>query len=259
MLNWGTAGKIQMEFARRSYDKISPNLDSMRQQFDDALACLLRNYIPNDTEQTVGPDQLADSMKQFFNILASIDHTDTNDVNRSDLDDLANHGLRLLQELCDWSQKLDCDESFYKFQQLSLPVAVWGAQHHLQLTDIEIIVDAISHIANNTQDTRYLSKLAEIIDNIIEQISPAIKRDHDKSNPGRPWRVLNLNHAIIATRCLDPKRMEAVFEQLIYRLPDDAPGFFAEGMQQMDIIGYPQHVRTVMKTYYQLTNQPTLH
>jgi hypothetical protein len=53
--------------------------------------------------------------------------------------------------------------------------------------------------------------------------------------------------------------MESVFEQLVFRLPEDAPGFFAEGMHQMDIIGYPDHVRNVMKTYYQLTNQPTLH
>ena len=46
---------------------------------------------------------------------------------------------------------------------------------------------------------------------------------------------------------------------LVFRLPEDAPGFFAEGMEQMDIIDYPDHVRHVMQTYYQLTNQPTLH
>ena len=259
MLNWGIAGKIQMEFTRRSYDKISPNLESMRQQFEDAVACVLENYIPNTASQTVAPDHLAENMNQFFNILVSIDDPDTDSVHIDHKDDLANHGLRLLQELCQWSQKLECDESFYKLQQLSLPIAVWAAQHQLRLDDIEIIVNAISHIANSTQDTRYLSKLAEIIDNIIETISQEIKQDLDKSDPGRPWRVLNLNHGIIATRCLDPKRMEAVFEQLIYRLPDDAAGFFTEGLQQMDIIGYPQHVRTVMKKYYQLTNQPTLH
>jgi len=231
----------------------------MRQQFEGALACLLQNYIPNTAVQTVTPEQLAESMKHFFNILATIDHPTDEGVAIDEMDDLANHGLRLLQELCQWSQKLDCDASYYQFQQLSLPVAVWGAQHGLKLNEIEIIVNAVSHIANHTQDTRYLSKLAEIVESIIESVSPDIQRDLDKSNQSRPWRVLNLNHGIIATRCLDPKRMEAVFEQLIYRLPDDAAGFFAEGMQQMDIIDYPQHVRSVMQTYYQLTNKPTLH
>jgi hypothetical protein len=231
----------------------------MRQQFEDALVCLLENYIPNDPAQTVAPDQHAESMKQFFNILASIDDPENNDVSLSEMDDLGNQGLRLLQEMCNWSQKLECEKSFLIFQQLSLPVAIWSAQHHLHLDEIEIIVNAISRIANHTQDTRYLGKLAEMIDEIIEAISPEIKSDLDKSDPSRPWRVLNLNHGIIATRCLDPKRMEAVFEQLIYRLPDDAPGFFAEGMHQMDAIDYPQHIRSVMQAYFQLTNQPTLH
>lgn len=248
-----------MEFTSRLYDKNSPNLDSMREQFGNALSCLLSNYIPNTSEQTASPHELGERMQQLFNILAAVDDDADTPPIETEMDDLANHGMRLLNELCHWSTKLGCEESYYKFEQLSLPLAVWAAQHHLMLNDIEIIINAISYIANNTQETRFLSRLAEMIENIIDSISPDIKQDMDKSNPGRPWRVLNLNHGIIATRSLDPKRMEAVFEQLLYRLPDDAPGFFAEGMEQMDIIDYPQHVRSVMQTYYQLTNQPTLH
>jgi hypothetical protein len=53
--------------------------------------------------------------------------------------------------------------------------------------------------------------------------------------------------------------MEQAFEQLLIRLPEDAAGFFREGLQQMDIIGYPDHVRRVMEKFFQLTNNPTLH
>jgi hypothetical protein len=250
---------IRMELTSRIYDKNSPNLDSMREQFDDALSCLLKNYIPNTSEQTVSPLELGESMQQFFNILDRIDDATENPRSEENMDDLANHGLRLLNELCHLAKTLGCEESYYKFEQLSLPLAVWSAQHHFILKDIEIIINAISHIANNTQDTRFLSRLAEMVEHIIDSISPAIKQDLDKTNPDRPWRVLNLNHGIIATRSLDPKRMEAVFSQLLYRLPDDAAGFFAEGMEQMDIIDYPPHVRSVMQSYFQLTNQPTLH
>ena len=248
-----------MELTSRIYDKNSPNLDSMREQFDDALSCLLDNYIPNTSDQTASPQDLGKSMQQFFNILASIDEATEETSIDDDMDDIANHGLRLLNELCHLSKKLGCEESYYKFEQLSLPLAVWSAQHHLILHDIEIIINAISHIANNTQDTRFLARLAEMIERIIDSVAPEIKQDLDKTNPDRPWRVLNLNHGIIATRSLDPKRMEAVFSQLLYRLPDDAAGFFAEGMEQMDIIDYPPHVRSVMQSYFQLTNQPTLH
>ena len=259
MLNWEINGIIRMERTSRKYDNNSPSLDSMRAQFDDALSCLLKNYIPNTSEQTVSPQELGKSMQQFFNILDTIEQTSDDAGVDVDMDDLANHGLRLLNELCHLARKLDCEESYFQFEQLSLPLAVWSAQHHFILNDIEIIINAISHIANNTQDPRHLARLAEMIERIIDSVAPEIKRDLDKSNPQRPWRVLNLNHGIIATRSLDPRRMEAVFSQLLYRLPDDAPGFFAEGMEQMDIIDYPPHVRSVMQSYFQLTNQPTLH
>ena len=53
--------------------------------------------------------------------------------------------------------------------------------------------------------------------------------------------------------------MNSVFEQLLQRLPEDAEKFFAEGMKQMDIINYPEHVKHVIEHFYQLTNKPTLH
>ena len=36
-------------------------------------------------------------------------------------------------------------------------------------------------------------------------------------------------------------------------------GSITKGIEQMDIINHPEHVRNVMKTCYQLTIQPTLH
>ncbi|WP_428634967.1 hypothetical protein [Sedimenticola sp.] len=43
--------------------------------------------------------------------------------------------------------------------------------------------------------------------------------------------------------------MEEVFGQLVSNIPQDARGFFQEGMQQMDIVGYPDEVRQVMEKY----------
>jgi hypothetical protein len=175
------------------------------------------------------------------------------------MQDLADHGLGLMNELNDWAIKLQCDEAQQIFTGLSIPMALWCARQHMPLTQLEPVVNALSKLANNTPDTRLLGEISDAVDVIIDAVAPQIKQDLDKSNPGRPWRVLNLNHGIVATRSHDPKRMEAVFEQLLYRLPEDAADFFREGMEQMDIIGYPEHVRSVMEKYYHLTNQPTLH
>ena len=81
-----------------------------------------------------------------------------------------------------------------------------------------------------------------------------IARDLETVNPGRPWRLLNLNRAIVATRTHQPEVMEEAFSALAAQLPDDAPGFFTQGMEQMELLNYPPQVREVMDRYYKKWN-----
>ncbi|MCW9004972.1 MAG: hypothetical protein OQK70_06905, partial [Gammaproteobacteria bacterium] len=70
------------------------------------------------------------------------------------------------------------------------------------------------------------------------------------TNPVRPWRILNLNWGIVATRSHNAELIDRVYAQLIKNIPADIHGFVTEAMQQMDIIGYPDHVRKVVAKYY---------
>lgn len=237
------------------------NVNNMREGFAGAMQCCLDNQTGQDITDDVTPAALNDSMQQLFSIVETIDNPDEseNALLEQEMSELPNYCMGLLGKLCSMAQTLNCDESSGIFEQLSIPLALHFARHQLVMQDVELVANAISNTANHTQDPQQLAELADAIDVIVNMFSTDIKADLDKSNPGRAWRVINLNQAIIATRSLDPKRMETVFEQLVFRLPEDAPGFFAEGMQQMDIIDYPDHVRNIMQTYYKLTNQPTLH
>ncbi|MDX1697273.1 MAG: hypothetical protein R3308_03260, partial [Thiohalobacterales bacterium] len=60
--------------------------------------------------------------------------------------------------------------------------------------------------------------------------------------------------SIVATRSHDTALMEEAFAALTDRLPEDAGRFFTEGMQQMDALDYPQHVREVMARYHRQWN-----
>jgi hypothetical protein len=242
-------------------DFFNMHVQEMHQQAEHALQQLVSIYNTSSTPDQIGPDTLGKSLEQFFAILGTIEHQAhaQPEVNQAEMQDLADHGLGLMNKLNDWAIKLQCDEAQQIFTGLAIPVALWCARQHMSLSQLEPVVNALSKLANSTQDPHLLGEICDAIDVIIDAVTPEIKQDLDKSNPGRPWRVLNLNQGIVATRTHDPKRMEAVFEQLIYRLPQDAPDFFREGIQQMDLIGYPAHVRTVMQKYYQLTNKPTLH
>ena len=237
------------------------DINTMRDLFDSAVACCLENAEQDHAGLDLPPEALNKSMQQYFAVISTInDQSEPNlAINQDEIEDLADYGLGLLEKFTECAQKLNCDESFSIFEQLSIPLAIWAAQHNFTINNIEVVVNAISNTANHTQDKAHLSELIDTIEVIIESIGANIKADQDKANMGRPWRILNLNQGIIATRSQDPKRMEAVFEQLIYRLPDDAAGFFAEGMEQMDSIDYPKHVRDVMQKYFHQTNKPTLH
>jgi len=57
-----------------------------------------------------------------------------------------------------------------------------------------------------------------------------INIDLSKSEQRRSWRILRLNHGIIAA-----------------------------SKHNLDIFSYPEHVRYIMETFYNLTNKATLH
>jgi hypothetical protein len=96
---------------------------------------------------------------------------------------------------------------------------------------------------------RDLAGLYALMTEMVEGMSPA--RIQDSGNfPSRPWRVLLLNRAIVATRSQRPALMVAAFDSLVEHLPEDAPDFFREGMGQMEALQYPAPVRELMQRYY---------
>jgi hypothetical protein len=143
---------------------------------------------------------------------------------------------------------------------LTVDLALWVAAHGGRLDSIEALVDALALIANRTTDPHELGELSAVMGRITGAVSPLIREDLEKINPGRPWRVLLLNRGIVATRSHDPATMEEAFALLIRYLPEDAPRFFAAGMQQMEALNYPAQVRAVMERYHrQWTDKRTLH
>lgn len=202
------------------------------------------------------------TLEQFFAIMQSLEDLPAQkqpQPHDPELDKVANYGLELFQELESWCEQLKLKTERESLAALQMSLALWFSLRGAKLSALSGVVNSISILANLTDNTTYLSKIHDYVEQITDAVSDEIKADKDKSESSRPWRILNLNHGIIAARSHNPEIMEHVFEQLIHRLPEDASGFFAEGMQQMDIIGYPKHVRQVMERFYQLTNHPTLH
>ena len=58
-----------------------------------------------------------------------------------------------------------------------------------------------------------------------------------------------MNYGIVATRSHQPEIIEEAYDALVKNLPHDARQFFKEGLQQIDIVGYPDAVREVVERY----------
>lgn len=207
----------------------------------------------------VSPELLTQALQQFVEIARRLESDGEPPPAREDITELGDHALGLLQDLGQWADQLQRPEARQRIDALAVPVALWTARRGGWINELEPVVNALAALANATQDPGELAALSRAMDEITAAVGPTLRQDLDRSEPGRPWRILNLNHGIVATRSQDPQIMRAAFDELVQNLPDDAPAFFAEGMQQMDALDYPDPVREVMENYHRRFVVKTLH
>jgi len=176
------------------------------------------------------------------------------------LHDIGNNGIQLLSALSDLASQLNLPDTARQFELLTLPFAILNARLNIEITELEAPVNAISYLANNINEPKELALLYRHINELIIAIPPSITEDIKTNNPDRPWRILLLNRAIIATRTLQTILMEPAFDSIVENLPEESAQFFEQGMEQMDLIEYPKDVTDVMRRYHLLhQNKHTLH
>lgn len=238
------------------------SLSEIKNQTFDLLKDLNESSIKMNTEHFIPLAQLEEALLQFFDVSEKIqsepDVLESEDSDFNNISELGDYGLQLFAGIEQWLNIANI-ENQSTLHLCTLSLAAWIHDHSGTLQQLENIVNALSQAANQTNEPRVLVILHKIAEKITNSAHDMIKADIDKSESGRPWRILNLNHGIIATRTHNTDIMNSVFEQLIQRLPEDAASFFADGMKQMELIGYPDHVKHVMEQFYNLTNKPTLH
>jgi hypothetical protein len=198
---------------------------------------------------SVTPEELESTLEQLFVVLTRWEEVEPED--RPGLDRLGTYALGLVAELSSAAALLQLEDLSREIELQAYPLGVWLARRGGRLEQIDPIVNAVAFLANHTHDPQDLERLFLGVSEIVEAVSPAIRDDLTESGPGRPWRLLLLNRAIVATRSHDPDLMEAAFSAVVEHLPDDAQRFFAEGMEQMDLLGYPPQVRRVMQRYHE--------
>ena len=169
-------------------------------------------------------------------------------LEEKDISKIGQYTLDLLEGMVAYVQNKTGEQN-RELIRLSVPVSLWVARHGGKLSQIDMLVNSLAGYANEISEPHVLAQLATVIKEVLDACDDDIRHDVEQTNMMRPWRVLNLNYGIVATRSHQPELIEQAYDALVKNLPQDARQFFKEGMQQMDIIGYPDEVREVVERY----------
>lgn len=214
-----------------------------------------------DDEYRKGFAVLLDKLNEFFNIVATVNlrASENKMIEPDEATDISDYGFVLLLKLIDLMDRLDLPHRRREIEQVSLVVARWTMSYHGTINYLEPLVNAIAQMANLLRDRQSLLALSELIADIVDHCSPELRQDDNDQHSIRPWRLLHINRAIVATRSHDLDVIKKAFDEFLVYLPHEAPDFFAEGMKEMDAIEYPRQVREVMEHYYRQHRSSFLH
>ena len=244
------------------------NLEAIRHQVESCLQALPAGVEPSTGDSDNGPAMLNEAFGQLLDVMQRMEadqaaQTTSAAASRGgtgDVTELGEYAMQLQDSLAGHASQSGDDDQRQAIATLAVELALWIAAHGGRIDTLEPVVDGLAMIANSIRDPADLESLGRVMGRITEAVAPVIREDLEKINPGRPWRVLLLNRSIVATRSHNTRVMEEAFAVLTRHLPEDAARFFTEGMQQMDALNYPPHVREVMEKYHrQWTLNRSLH
>ncbi len=198
------------------------------------------------------PDELIDTVDQFFIIHQKIGNSPNPNIslNRDNISLIGEQTINCLADLAYWAEELSLPDEAALLEEIALSVTHWVIRQKGEIRSLEAVGNLLANKANQTTDTALLTALFHVIKDVIRHTAEELKNDQDKSDPNRPWRMLNLNFAIVATRTLDRALMEQAFDSLGHYLPEDCPEFFEEGLKQSQKPSYGTDMQDIMTTYF---------
>ena len=200
------------------------------------------------TDEQSGPIPLASAMSDFFQLASALENGEQLEDSAA-ISELAHYALDLVDRLQAQLWYLDIHDQRDRLSRLFASLAVWFARQDAVLDNLNGAADSFAILVNGENDSTVLADMSGLMNEVLEAASNEIKMDEDRSDQFRPWRVLNLNSGVAATRSFDAKLMQETFEKMERRLPHDLPGFFADGKRQVQMQEVPEDVREVMTQF----------
>jgi hypothetical protein len=237
---------------------LSPEFSLIMERFLSLSERVAEDWEEEKAETT--PALLIRAAEQLHDMIAHLTEDDRKLQEDIDIDQCCDYGLHLIDEQSDLALRCGLDTIAEQIEDLCFPFCLWAVRHHATISHLQPVVNALARKANALREPGALSSLFTQVNEIMDGIDEKIRQDIDSSDPMRPWRILLINRAIIATRSFQTVLIDTAYLDIVNYLPHEAPGFFENAMEQMDQVGYPANVKQIVETWFQrYAAKPTLH
>ena len=188
------------------------------------------------------------SLGEFVAMAGALDSTYGRDqaLPIADIEAATNDALGEISRIESWLTANAHPHSINDFDPITLGVALWAMRHSVHLQVCEPVVNALARRANNAASRQETAATYAFAQGLIAHLAPSLSADLERSNPERPWRILNLNFSIIAIRTADAALIRFAFDQLNTALPAEREGFYAEALALASHAGLPAEVRDLI-------------
>ena len=167
-----------------------------------------------------------------------------------DAPDAVDEALRALAELESWLIRFELNAQCPRLHAIEIGIGYWAMRHALPVSAVEPIVNALAEQANAAASKQETAAVFAMQQGFISHFSPALQADLERSNPQRPWRLLNLNFAITAIRTGDAVLIRYAFDTLNAHLPDERAGFYEEAHALSCQPGFPPETRRLIEAEF---------
>jgi hypothetical protein len=229
------------------------SMSTARNRFARAGQAIRKAYAESDlaTGEQVTPDQLVDAIEQLLEILERNPADDPTEPMREEgeAEKVGNHAMDFLHDLTVYTDRLGLEETTGELQMVAVAVAMWLASWEAPIRTIELAVNGLGQLANNTGDPQELGRILGLMDRLVDAAGPEARADLETTNPYRAWRILLLNRGIVAVRAGDADGVRRAFAAIRERLPEDADPFFREAQAQVQGGEHPRAVVEAVAAY----------
>lgn len=232
---------VDLSFVLDRFTELAEQIDAVSESTDDGPE---------------SPIPLSEAMLQLLDLLARIGE-DRGAGSRppDELTTYGDYGLHLLDRLAEAAMRTDREDLAEAVEQLSLSFSLWVVRNGGELRQLRAVANALARAAGEAQNPSQMADLYSCSCELIDAASLAYE-NRSVTRPAEPWRQLLLNRAIIATRSHNPELIEPAFDAIVEQLPSDAEQFFAEGIEQITVIDYPDPVCDLVRRYFLTHGKP---